>query len=94
MLTYFNFKGSAEAIRLALFIGGVEFEDERVTYAAVNEMRATLPFGQLPVLRLPGGGEGLGRASQSLALLRWAGRRVMCYKHSAICDILRHPKQP
>ena len=27
VLTYFNFKGSAEAIRLALFIGGVDFED-------------------------------------------------------------------
>ena len=78
-LTYLDLRSSAEPIRLALFIGGVEFEDERVTYAAVNEMRPTLPFGQLPVLRLPGGGEGLGRASQSLALLRWAGRRAGLY---------------
>ena len=42
-MTYFNFKGSAEAIRLALFIGGVEFEDERITYADVNDLRSTLP---------------------------------------------------
>ena len=43
VLTYFNFKGSAEAIRLALFIGGVDFEDERITYADVNDLRSTLP---------------------------------------------------
>ena len=43
VLTYFDFKGSAEAIRLALFIGGVDFEDERVTYADVNDLRSTLP---------------------------------------------------
>ena len=43
VLTYFNFKGSAEVIRLALFIGGVDFEDERITYADVNDLRSTLP---------------------------------------------------
>ena len=43
VLTYFNSKGSAEAIRLALFIGGVDFEDERITYADVNDLRSTLP---------------------------------------------------
>ena len=42
-MTYFPFKGSAEAIRLALFIGGVDFEDERITYADVNDLRSTLP---------------------------------------------------
>ena len=36
-------------------------------------------FGQLPVLQLPGGGDGLDRASQSLALLRWAGRKAAIY---------------
>ena len=49
-------------------------------------------FGQLPVLQLPGGGDGLDRASQSLALLRWAGRKAAIYPkdiHAQLrCDVI------
>jgi hypothetical protein len=42
----------AEAPRLALFIGGVEFEDWRPSKEVRNELKAAgkLPFGQTPVL--------------------------------------------
>ena len=32
-----------ERFAMALFIGGVDFEDERITYADVNDLRSTLP---------------------------------------------------
>lgn len=54
-LVYFDMKGRAEAIRLALHIGGIPFEDTRITYAEFTpEMKETLPFGQLPILEIDG----------------------------------------
>mmetsp|Transcript_6536 Transcript_6536/g.13962 ORF Transcript_6536/g.13962 Transcript_6536/m.13962 type:complete len:207 (-) Transcript_6536:189-809(-) len=68
-LTYFGFKGRGEPIRLALAIGGVEFEDERIGPAGFMERKSTLPFGSLPVLEVDG-----MIAAQSDAILRYAGR--------------------
>lgn len=72
-LTYLDIKGAAEPIRLALFIGGLAFDDVRITYDEVARRRkaGTLPFGQVPTLEI----DGVTHA-QSLALLRWAGRRA------------------
>merc|ERR1719210_2105038 len=65
-LTYLDIKGVAEPVRLALFIGGLPFEDRRVSYEQILE----LPCGQVPVLEIDG-----EAFAQSMALLRWAGRR-------------------
>ncbi len=43
-LTYFDIPGPAEAIRLAFFVGGVEFEDRRVSR---DEFESNLKPGQL-----------------------------------------------
>merc|ERR1712216_653179 len=53
-LTYLNHTGKAEPIRLALFIGGLEFEDCRVDYAGVKALRETgeSPWDQVPVLQI------------------------------------------
>ena len=87
-LTYLDSKGIAEPIRLALSIGGVPFEDNRVSYEEIADMRAAgkLPFGQVPVLEVsedPGkvGLDGSSKKGpvvigQSNAILRWAGARV------------------
>ncbi|KAI9193042.1 uncharacterized protein BJ171DRAFT_535102 [Polychytrium aggregatum] len=68
-LTYFDSPGRAEAIRLTLFIGGVEFEDERLTREQFAAIKPTLPFGQLPVLTV----DGEHVVAQSDALLHYAG---------------------
>lgn len=69
-LYYFDIKGRAEAIRLALHIGGIEFEDVRLDQASFAQMKGQgmFAFGQLPVLEVDG-----KRMSQSMAILGWAG---------------------
>jgi len=73
-LVYFDFAGRAEAIRDALHIGGVAFQDTRIAYPEFQTLRANgdLPFDSLPVLRLDDG-VVLG---QSNNILRWVGRRT------------------
>ena len=72
VLTYLDARMLAEPVRLALFIGEVDFEDERIDYAEVARRRdaGLLPFGQVPVLTLKG-----EKLTQSGALLRWAGKQ-------------------
>ena len=74
--TYLDIKGFGEAIRLALYIGKIEFEDHRVSYAEIREMakEGKLPYGQVPVLQLDG-----VTYAQSGAILRWAGRQSGLY---------------
>ena len=77
-LKYLDIKGVAEPIRLALFIGGVPFADERVTYDDVAAMRAAgssvSPTGQVPILTVDG-----VPFSQSNAILRYVGRLTGLY---------------
>ncbi|CAD7702315.1 unnamed protein product [Ostreobium quekettii] len=68
-LTYFDFMGRAEPIRLALSIGGVPFQDERLTLNDFAALKPSLPFAQLPVIDV--GGESLAQAP---AILRYAGK--------------------
>ena len=46
----------AETSRLALFIGGIEFEDLRPSRGEIAKMKTkgTFPFGQFPVLQVDG----------------------------------------
>lgn len=77
VLKYLDIKGLAEPVRLALHIGGVEFEDVRVTYddvAATKADAAANPTGGVPILSING-----ACFSQSAALLRWAGRMTGLY---------------
>ncbi|KAE9013494.1 hypothetical protein PR003_g14762 [Phytophthora rubi] len=73
-LVYFPFPGRAEPIRLALFIGGIQFEDERVSADELDRRRSSLPFNQLPVLYVDG-----DVISQALAILRYAGTLAGLY---------------
>jgi glutathione S-transferase len=71
-LTYFDISRSrGEECRLALFLAGVDFEDNRITSAAWATLKPTTPFGSLPVFEL----EGKPVISQSNAILGWVGRR-------------------
>eukprot|EP00920_Eleutheroschizon_duboscqi_P037126 GHVT01088906.1.p1 GENE.GHVT01088906.1~~GHVT01088906.1.p1 ORF type:complete len:108 (-),score=16.23 GHVT01088906.1:1775-2098(-) len=71
-LTYFDSKAKAESVRLAFFIGGVEFEDKRVSREEFGAMKESLPFGQLPILTLADGSQ----MAQSLAILTYAAKQA------------------
>ncbi len=54
-LLYFDAPVSrGEECRLALHLGGVDFEDVRIKPAEWPAMKAQMPYGGLPVLELPG----------------------------------------
>jgi glutathione S-transferase len=71
-LTYFNFPfWRAETSRLALHIGGVEFEDVRLGGDEFREKKAAgvFPYGQLPVLEVDG-----EMIAQSVAIAKFCGK--------------------
>jgi glutathione S-transferase len=53
-LTYFNSRGRAETIRYILAAAEVEYEDFRIEKDQWPAMKASTPFGQLPVLEVDG----------------------------------------
>ncbi|KUF86536.1 Glutathione S-transferase 1 [Phytophthora nicotianae] len=73
-LTYFPVAGRAEPIRLAFFIGGIDFEDVRLSFDEYEKVKSELPFNQLPVLEVDG-----EPVSQSLAILRYVGSLTGLY---------------
>jgi hypothetical protein len=79
-LRYFPFPGRAAAIRDALRIGKVTFEDIHVEPDRFQEQKVTgqLPFGSLPVLDVETHA-GTVTAAQSNAILRFVGRRAGLY---------------
>jgi len=79
-LRYFPFPGRAGAIRDALRIGGIAFEDAHVPPDRFPALKASgeLPFGSLPVLDVETRGTKVS-AAQSNAILRFVGRRSGLY---------------
>lgn len=74
-LTYFGIPGRAEAIRLALAVGGVDFEDKRVPFPAWGQVKPTTPWGTVPVLELADGSE----LAQARSILRFVGKHTGLY---------------
>lgn len=71
-LSYFDAPVSrGEECRLALFLAGVDFEDNRVQRGDWAALKPTTPFGSLPTLESP----GKPTVSQSNAILSYVGRR-------------------
>jgi glutathione S-transferase len=73
-LTYFDFGGRAEPIRIALHAAGVAFEDKRISYEEFAEMRGNTPFNSVPVLEIDG-----EMVAQSNAISRYVGRMAGLY---------------
>jgi len=68
-LIYFDAPVSrGEECRLALHVGGVEFEDVRIKRADWPALKPTTPFGGLPVLEMPGQ-PPLGQSNAILVLI-------------------------
>jgi prostaglandin-H2 D-isomerase / glutathione transferase len=86
-LTYFDFHGGrGEPARLALVIGGIPFEDDRVPLADWGPLRKTnTPFGGLPVLEVDG-----AVVTQSNGINRFVGKLADLYPsdpwQAALCD--------
>ena len=85
-LTYFDFNGGrGEAARLAMAIGNVPFEDERVALGDWPSVRDTTPFGQVPVLNVDG-----EVITQTNTINRFVGRLSGLYPDDALeaarCD--------
>jgi prostaglandin-H2 D-isomerase / glutathione transferase len=71
-LTYFDAPISrGEECRLALHVGGTEFEDVRITRDQWAELKPKTPFGSMPLFELP----GHPVLAQSNAILVLVGRR-------------------
>lgn len=74
-LRYFNIEGPAEKSRLALRLGKIPFEDVRVSFDDWRStVKATTPYGQLPLLDVGGDGAETRTIAQSDAILRYCGR--------------------
>ena len=85
-LIYFDIDGArGEAARLAMVIGGVPFEDDRVKFADWESRKPSTPFGALPVLELDG-----QTVAQSNGINRYVGKLAGLYPsdawQAALCD--------
>src|SRR5262249_34091682 len=71
-LTYFDAPVSrGEECRLALHLAGVDSEDERIKRDAWPALKATTPFGSMPILTIA----GKPPLAQSNAILVFIGRK-------------------
>ena len=85
-LTYFDFHGGrGEPARLALSIGRIPFEDDRVQFSDWERRKMDTPFGALPVLEVDG-----QVLAQSNAINRFVGKLANLYPsdpwQAALCD--------
>jgi len=80
-IKYFDIQGPAEPSRLALAIGGVPFEDVRVTFDEFKAMKSSLPSGQLPLLEADG--EVL---TQSMAMANYCAKLAGLWPEDALAQ--------
>ncbi|MBT5030895.1 MAG: glutathione S-transferase [Proteobacteria bacterium] len=87
-LTYFDFSGGrGEPVRMALAIGGVDFEDHRISIDEFRQMREDLPLKAVPTMEVDG-----VVYTQCNAMTRYAGRLTGLYPEDPwqafLCDEL------
>lgn len=85
-LIYFDLAaGRGEVARLAFTLGGVAFEDVRITREQWPALKPGTPFGMLPVLEVDG-----QQVSQSNTIARYVGKQTGLYPtdpwQAALCD--------
>lgn len=79
---YFHGRGIGEPIRLLLTVGGVDFVDRRYSMAefrATDDLKAKLPFGQVPALEVDGVFFG-----QTDSLMRLAAKLAKLYPNDLL----------
>ena len=85
-LTYFDIHGGrAEPARLALYLGGVAFEDDRISFQEFGAKRAGYPFKRVPLLQIDD-----DELSQCNSINRYVGKLAGLYPsdslQAAYCD--------
>src|ERR1700687_4531295 len=85
-LTYFDFDGGrGEPSRLALHIGGIAFEDQRISGKDLPGLRHMMPFLAMPTLEVDG-----KVVSQSNSINRYVGKLAGLYPkddwQALLCD--------
>jgi hypothetical protein len=85
-LTYFDIHGGrGEPARLAMHIGGVAFEDNRISFQEFGARRSTYPFNRVPKLEIDG-----VELSQCNSINRYVGKLAGLYPSDALqaayCD--------
>lgn len=85
-LTYFDIHGGrGEPARLAMHIGGVAFEDNRISFKEFGARRSTYPFNRVPKLEIDG-----AELSQCNSINRYVGKLAGLYPSDALqaayCD--------
>lgn len=85
-LTYFDIHGGrGEPARLALYIGGIPFEDDRVSFRDFAAKRASYPFKRVPLLQIDD-----IELSQCNSINRYVGKLASLYPsdplEAAYCD--------
>lgn len=73
-LTYFNFGGRADPLRLAAVIGKVPFTNKVVEFKDWPDMKPTLPLAQVPYLEVEEPGKEKDLIVQSYAIVRYIGK--------------------
>lgn len=74
VLKYFKAAGRAEGVRIALHHAGVAFTDDRMDFATWKGIKESTPGKALPTLTV-----GNTTYTQSIAMLRWAGKKSDLY---------------
>ncbi len=85
-LTYFDIHGGrGEPARLAMHIGGVDFEDHRISFQQFADARLSFPFNRVPVLEIDG-----VELSQCNSITGYVGKLAGLYPtdplQAAFCD--------
>jgi glutathione S-transferase len=74
-MTYFDFHGGrAEPARIALHMGGIPFDDDRISFQEFGAQRENFPFRCVPVAEIDG-----HVVSQSNAINRYVGKLTGLY---------------
>lgn len=82
-LSYFDFDGGrGEVARLALMLGKIPFEDDRIPPATWRSVREQAPFHALPVLEVDG-----ELITQSNAINRYVGRLAGLYPDDPVAAL-------
>ena len=74
-LTYFDFDGGrGEPVRIAFHHGGIEFEDDRISFEEFLKTRESTRFNSVPTMEIDG-----KLVTQTNAMLRYVGKKVGLY---------------
>jgi len=79
VLTYFDFPGKAEALRIVFSIAGVDFDDRRIGHDEFGVVKESFPNKQVPVLEV-----GDRVYCQSNSIFRYACKLAGLYPDSLL----------